>query len=331
MEGEAAGDHSTLAQEYALAELRFRSLVAEVRLPFPEVRLYERYLIKVERTRATLKRLLTVLHALMLHKERTVALLHAIFQREQVLAAVHTLAADFREKRVGTLEAQTKYLQLLFALQQLTLAVVDAIASWRDGLTRPFPFMWQGGSYFAKISADCAALDDPATCPLATVVPTQLTRFPLASNLPALQMFRTAGLPPIEGPQPAPGTAPAVLSVTYPLRVKVPKGGTVPPVPSKVAAKLAAAEAAVLGEAAAQQALAADLAALADAGRVLPLLDCRRAIPTAAQGVPCHNAAWLAQFRQAAAAFATAATQPPPASPTKAPQVAAPAAAGDDV
>ena len=94
------------------------------------------------------------------HPHPAVAVLEAIEARERELRDLAELAAD-----VGSSVQDLPLAQVAAAVRGLmlrighaTLCVAVAVAEWRSGLTRAFPFLWRGQNYLVKCANDTAFL-----------------------------------------------------------------------------------------------------------------------------------------------------------------------------
>jgi hypothetical protein len=310
---------------YDAAEREFEELAEAVHLPFLDRKLIRKYFLS-ERTAGHLTGLLAVVAALRDHKDQTLTLLKAVFEREQILHAMKAMVADFGSGRLTALEVQTKVLQLLYGLQRVTLRIVEGVQAWRAGLTRPFAFEWRGANYLLRILADGKALD---ACAVSQVLPLQLGTYPLCSNLTALCLFGPGGCGGPRGPDAA--GQQAVLSITYPMKAS--KKGLLKQVPPELQQRLQRAEVVLFAESGTQGTLLQDLQALQASGAFVTLLDLRPLIPNCADGVPLANPAWDRQLNRAlvaaAARLRAAAPEPPPPPPaTPAPSAAGGGAVG---
>ena len=268
---------------YSAAERKFRGLVADVHLPFLEVTLYEKYFIDVK-TDERLRCLEEVCDALNEHRVQTLRLLKLIHEREAVLAKIAKAADDFANQRITALEVQTTVLQLLYEHQTATLQIVEGILSWREGLTRPYAFQWQGMNYISKIKKDCKKLDEST---LRKVLPLRVTQFPLCSNITSLSLFAQGG-----GKQSAKGqTQSASAERTNRLR---------------------AAEAIIFEEENLQAKVLRELSAIADTGRFVPLLRLPHLVPDCSNGIPITRTEWDKQLKSVMADAAEHAANPPP-------------------
>jgi len=267
-----------LKQQYDAAHSAFQRLSRETRLSFLERELYLRFFIS-RRDQKHLEGTLTIVNALAEHKRRTLRLLKLVYEREFAQSALKVLCYDYAAGQLSTLEVQTRVLQLLYALQQATLKVVEGIADWRQPLTRPYPFMWKGMNYMSKIIADSQFLD---SCELSRVLPLQMSQHPLCSNLSSLSLFSG-------------GTKAG--SVTFPIKKKY-LGNT----PPEMQARLQRAEAAVYDEQAQQESLLRELTAISASGAFVPLLNVHTIIPNCIAGVKLTNKDWDARYARAVAA-----------------------------
>jgi hypothetical protein len=269
-------DAARLEELYAAAERKFAALAGDVHLPFLEVKLYRKYFIQVK----TEHRLdnLGELNALMQrHRLQTLRVLKLVHEREQVMARITAKALDFAEQRVSTLDVQTQVLQLLHAHQQVTLKIVEGVTLWREALTRPYPFHWNGGNYLAKVLDDCAYLDE---CELRTILPLRVEQFPLCSNIASLGLFGSAS-----------GGAGAKAA-------KAARGGKAAGEAAE-AKRLRDAEGTLFAEPELQAKLMRELEAVSASGYFVPLLNMQRVIPNCFSGIRVSNKEWNAQLSEA--------------------------------
>ncbi|KAF0694966.1 Aste57867_14189 [Aphanomyces stellatus] len=76
-----------------------------------------------------------------------ILVLKAIVTREMCLDQLVGLATSFAATPVQLLES-------VLALRDASLAVVEAIATWRSYMVRPMPFLWHGINYMWRMVAD---------------------------------------------------------------------------------------------------------------------------------------------------------------------------------
>ena len=80
--------------------------------------------------------------------------LQLIHRREIIVMYVFALTHDFANGQLTTVGLQNKVVPLLCALQKVGLKIVEGILRWRQQLTRPYSFMFQGVNYLLKMLAD---------------------------------------------------------------------------------------------------------------------------------------------------------------------------------
>eukprot|EP00906_Rhabdomonas_costata_P011576 RCo016502 len=275
----------SLADSYARVERKFDALVAELHIPFLDRKLFRKYFV-TQKTEANLAKLVYIVRALAEHKAQTLTLLRLIFEREQLVGATRAVAVDLSQGKVTTLEAQTKVLQLLYSIQQATLRVVEGIQEWRMRLTRPYPFQWRGVNYLLKILRDCQIIESSV---LKTVLPLQLTAFPLCSNLTSLSLFG-----PTYSSDPVKGTT---VAITYPMKMS--KKQAVPQQSPEMQLRLQQAEATVLSEHGLQVSLMQELQGITVSGAFLTVLNVREAVPNCCEGIRLNNRAWDQRLQMA--------------------------------
>lgn len=174
-----------LSEQYRQGERKFLTLAQDVHLPPLDIKIIEKYFIKVK-TAQRLEHLKLVNDALEQHRLATIRILKLVGERESILKTIKQKAADFSARKLSTLEAQSTVLHLLYQHQQLSLSIIEGIFLWRESLTRPYPFQVHGENYLRKIVSDCAQLESSS---LKTILPLRLGQFPLCSNISALKMF----------------------------------------------------------------------------------------------------------------------------------------------
>ena len=268
-----------LERRAELLERRFDGLLADVHLPFLEVRLYRKYYLSV-RSEQRLNDLEKVLAAMKQHRTHTLAVLKLIHEREAVVKEITAKADEFAERKAATLDVQTRVLQLLHAHQEVTAKLIEAIQVWRSGLTRPYPFHWQGVNYIRKIVSDCEGIDE---CDLRTVLPLRLSQYPLCSNITSLALFANGD----PGPNPT----------------EIPhgsKGGKKATAEEKQKrARIVDAEKLIFDEAGLQAKVMRDLDAISASGYFVPLLNMPEIIPSCASGIRISNRTWSKQLSDA--------------------------------
>ncbi|KAJ9436822.1 hypothetical protein DIPPA_10340 [Diplonema papillatum] len=256
-----------LEKQYDVARRTICEIARQLHLPFLETKLYLKFFVDM-RDECHLPATLTILNALLNYKRLTVVVLSRIREREDVLAEMKNLAYNYTTKTVGTMEAQSKALALLYGLQQYTAKVLDAIAEWRALLTRPFPFVWNGVNYIMKVVGDCRFIDSSE---LKRVLPVQLAAHPLCSTLTSLATLVGTG------------------TLSYPMKKRY--------TTSSEQTRLHRMEAGVYEELGQQKALHKELAGLAADDWFLPCLSLPSLIPNCATGIKVTNAGWAERYR----------------------------------
>eukprot|EP00993_Chasmostoma_nieuportense_P001032 NODE_1948_length_1327_cov_19.635000_g1851_i0.p1 GENE.NODE_1948_length_1327_cov_19.635000_g1851_i0~~NODE_1948_length_1327_cov_19.635000_g1851_i0.p1 ORF type:complete len:382 (+),score=142.82 NODE_1948_length_1327_cov_19.635000_g1851_i0:62-1147(+) len=266
---------TVLGEQFQIAERKFEALMKDLHMPFLDVKLYRKYFI-AQKSEQNLSNLLSIIETLSTHKAHTLRLLKLIFEREQIVNVIKVMAYDYAKGKLSTLEVQTKVLQLLYALQQVSLQVIEGIQEWRSLLTRPFAFEWRGINYIFKIIKDCQFID---TCDLNSVLPLQLGTYPLCSNLNSLNLFG----PPV-------GATASAVAITYPMKMK--KRSKMPPVTAEFQQRLQRAEVIIFSEHNLQLNLIKELSAINGAGAFLTILDVKHVVPNCCDGIRLNNKAW---------------------------------------
>lgn len=269
-----------LLREYDAAERKFNALVADLKLPFLEVKLYQKYFVQTK----TPERLavLREVNALMIENRlQTLRLLKLIQERETVVSAVFNKAMEFSANRVTTLEVQTQVLQLQYKHQQVTLKIVEGIVAWRELLTHPYSFQWKGLDYLLKIADDCREIDGSS---LRTVLPLRVSQFPLCSNITSISLFA-------EGAKGSSGSKKAAPDAAHSQQQQ----GTSP----EMTRRLRAAEAIIFDERGVQERLLRHLQSVANTGSFVPLLNLQNFIPNCTSGIHVSKKEWDEQNRGA--------------------------------
>ena len=272
-----------MEEQYTMLERKFDTLASDVHLPFLEVSLYRKYFVEVK-TEDKLQGFAEVCNALSDHRMGTLKLLKLIHEREGVMEKITEKADEFSKGKLTTLEVQTTVLQLLHAHQTVTLQFVECLKTWRENLTRPYPFQWRGKNYISKINDDCAFLDQSS---LRTVLPLRVTQFPLCSNITSLNLFASEGKEDT-------GTGDRV-------------------------ARLRAAETIVFEEDNIQRKLLGELQGVAAEGRFVPLLLLPHLIPQCQSGIRISRADWDQQLKSALNAAGQGAGDSPRSSRSRTP------------
>eukprot|EP01006_Ploeotia_vitrea_P014740 TRINITY_DN4027_c0_g1_i1.p1 TRINITY_DN4027_c0_g1~~TRINITY_DN4027_c0_g1_i1.p1 ORF type:complete len:475 (-),score=65.22 TRINITY_DN4027_c0_g1_i1:43-1467(-) len=277
-----------LREQYRIAEQKFSQLVKELHVPFLDAKLYRKYFIQ-QKTASNLQCLLSITECLQAHKQQTLKLLKLIFEREQIVHNIKLMAFDYAQGKLSTLEAQTKVLQLLYALQQVTVHIVEGIDEWRKRLTRPYPFEWRGINYIFKIIKDCQFID---TCDLKSVLPfLSLSSHPLCANLNSLNLFGPQQIGSANG-------APSSIAITYPMKPTT-KKSVVPSVSPEFQQRLKRGEMMIFAEYHQQVNLLKELTAKHSAGTFLTVLSVKHIIPNCADGIRLNNKAWDKRLQRA--------------------------------
>eukprot|EP01012_Entosiphon_sulcatum_P024493 TRINITY_DN2964_c0_g1_i1.p1 TRINITY_DN2964_c0_g1~~TRINITY_DN2964_c0_g1_i1.p1 ORF type:complete len:414 (-),score=80.49 TRINITY_DN2964_c0_g1_i1:41-1183(-) len=271
-----------LRQQYRTVEQKFDTLVRELHMPFLDVKLYRKYFI-VQRSDPNLQKLLVIVDTLQQHKQQTLRLLKLIFEREQIVHVITVMAYDYSQGKLSTLEVQTKVLQLLYALQQVTLKIVEGIQEWRVRLTRPYAFEWRGINYIFKIIKDCQFID---SCDLSAVLPLQLSSRPLCSNLNSLNLYGGGVY-----------TSGGSIAITYPMKTS--KKGMLPQATPEFQQRLQRGEVIIFSEHNLQVNLMKELAAFEAAGAFLTILDVKSVVPNCCEGIRLSNKAWDRRLQSA--------------------------------
>lgn len=277
-----------LLQSYHYVEQKFEAMVKELHMPFLDCKLFRKYFLS-QRTEANLTSLARVVSALSQHKAQTIALLRLIFEREQLVSATKAVAGELSKGKVTTLEAQTKVLQLLYAIQQATLNVVEGVQEWRALLSRPYPFEWRGVNYLVKILKDCQIIESSV---LKAVLPLQLSTYPLCSNLSSLSLFG-----PSYTADPVKGTA---VAITYPMKLsklKQQQGQAI--LTPEMQLRLEQAEAVVLSEHELQVNLFKELSEMTTKGTFITVLNVREVVPNCCEGIRLSNKEWDQRLKTA--------------------------------
>lgn len=277
-EQELGSPSMPLTRRLALVSGRLRELVAELHIPFLDSRLYQK--CTSSKDEEALYKLCVVTKAAMEHRRRTKSLLQLIRRREVIVLCLLAVSEEYCNGEVSTVEFQRKAVRLLYTLQRLSLAVVQGVDRWREQLTRPYPFMYQGVNYLLKILADNHQLSMSS---LNQVLPLRLYDYPLCSHLPSLSILRAEMA--------------ADGFVTYPLQPG--KKGYFSALPAKSQAKLKRAEAYLKAEQAQQQKLFTELHSLAQQGMFLPILNTSAAVPGCLTGISLKSEKWSRRLQEA--------------------------------
>ncbi|KAJ9449955.1 hypothetical protein DIPPA_31473 [Diplonema papillatum] len=107
-------------------------------------------------------------------------------QRQGANPAEEAAAAAAAASQPPPSALQVRALRELRSLQKRTLAVVEAVASWRRLLRRPFRFAFEAENYLLRVSRDCRHLDESS---LGRGLNLRLAAFPLLSHVPSLSLF----------------------------------------------------------------------------------------------------------------------------------------------
>eukprot|EP01006_Ploeotia_vitrea_P055860 TRINITY_DN68040_c3_g1_i1.p1 TRINITY_DN68040_c3_g1~~TRINITY_DN68040_c3_g1_i1.p1 ORF type:complete len:696 (-),score=64.88 TRINITY_DN68040_c3_g1_i1:1694-3781(-) len=269
-------NESVLQYNYRVVEEKLNQLAGELHVPCLDVMLCRKYFLD-DQSEENLIRLTEYVGILVDMRDGILELLKAVTQREEILYQLQKLSKVVEKGNFNRIDMQTSVFQWLFGLQQITLTVVEGIASWRKYLTRPFPFEWQGMNYLLKLHNDCRALD----CGwLKTILPLKLTNFPLCSNLQSLSLFA----PPDD------------LQSSSMAKQQTPN---VDPAFTK---RLKMAETIVRDEVQVQTSLVKELDALVDGRRFLPLVHCADIIPNCYTGIKLSDnvyKSWGPKLRKA--------------------------------
>jgi hypothetical protein len=269
---------AALLRRFDSAVHTMRQLSGETRLPFVDVKLYEKYAVDAvgppgaaarHAAPQHVNRIEAIVGALSDHKYRTLETLHAIALREKTMATLRELQRQAKEG-LSTLDIQALALRELYDLQRQTLDVVQCVIRWRSNLTRPYTFLHNGENYVLSMVMDAAELERGE---LGQVLPLQLVAFPLLSNVPSIALFKHDK-----------------KTVTYPL--KRTQAAAVAAVSPALQKKLVGAEAYLHKELTQQLGLHKELLSLVAQGRTVPLLQVPGAMPVSAsrQGVRVHSA-----------------------------------------
>mmetsp|Transcript_16151 Transcript_16151/g.28627 ORF Transcript_16151/g.28627 Transcript_16151/m.28627 type:complete len:357 (-) Transcript_16151:222-1292(-) len=278
-------------QQFHLVENKFRKLCEDLHISFLDVKVYEKYVLS-QRTPERLYKLCIVTKLLMEHKAHTMDVLRLVQHREVVVICIFALINDFAKGDIGTIELQDHVTRLMHSLQRLSLKVVEAVDSWREPLTRPFPFMFQRVNYLLKIITDNHVL---SSSPLSGVLPLNLYEYPLCSQLPTIGHFTKA----LRGKSGV---------------IQAPKTNGPPPANKRWQMRLQYAEARLKQELSHQQSLVKEMQSLSSEGLFLPILN-TDVIPGCATGISLRSSTFQRRLQQAlqqaVAALSVPATQMP--------------------
>lgn len=265
-------------EQFRVANAAFTRLADDTRLPFLEVQLIRKYFIERRDTRsiATIERINVVLGE---HRRQTLRILGMCQTRDTLVEDLMATIRQFKGRELTTLQFQTAALHLLYQHRQITLAIVEEVFAWREGLTRPFPFTFKGGNYFARILADCKAIDGAG---IEQVLPLKMAEFPLCSNVQAISLFADADRSPTRGE----------LPVSPERRAKR---------DAAIQERLRTAEVILLNEVAMQQRVFNELKEISEAGKFVTLLNIPDIIPDCSEGIPVSNKQWDGLMRQSVA------------------------------
>eukprot|EP01064_Diplonema_japonicum_P002998 TRINITY_DN11970_c0_g1_i1.p1 TRINITY_DN11970_c0_g1~~TRINITY_DN11970_c0_g1_i1.p1 ORF type:complete len:303 (+),score=99.24 TRINITY_DN11970_c0_g1_i1:733-1641(+) len=258
---------SSIERQFDIAEKTINKLSKELHLPFLEIKLYKRFFVDL-RDKEHLNATLLIMNTMLEHKRSTLLVLEAIEEREKVLQEFKELAYAYSRNNVSSVDVQAQAFQLLYSLRQATLKVVELIVVWRERLTRPYPFIWNGINYMLRILGDCQFIDSSE---LSKVLPLQLTTHPLCSNLSSLSLFGGAA--------------------NFPLKKKYTTGSEEQP-------RLQRVETALYEEHGMQTRLLRELSAMATGGAFIPLLNLTSLIPNCSTGVQLTNKSWDQRYNQ---------------------------------
>lgn len=295
-EAKARAEAEQKERERTIEQLRVLS--GEAQLPFLDRLLLDKYMC-AEHPQLTPREQQAmaahVVDVLKLHRAATVRCMRAVDAREKVMVALDAVAAEADAATAGhaaeNLDLQAQGLRHLYQLRQATIAVVEAIVAWRALLTRPFAFAAANSSnYILKIAIDSARLDRGG---LAKLLPLQLTRCPLMTNVPALNLFG----PGADDAAPRPGSSGNPPPKAYPMKRL--NRTTAPPLDATEHKRLVHAEEYVLGELDGQLALHRELLDLCTHGLFVPVLNVPRVIPCGAAGLPLVSTEWLDRVQRA--------------------------------
>ncbi|CUG93495.1 Hypothetical protein, putative [Bodo saltans] len=298
MSSTEANDHlldPRVAEEYRIAEKRFHALVSDVHLPQLDAQLFTKYFLK-QKSPQRLDSLKDIVEKLESHKLATLRILKAIQERESIMQTILATADAFGRRNITTLDAQTSVLQQLYRHQQITLAIIEGVFAWRNGLTRPYPFQYKGRNYLRKIVEDCEFLD---SCQLKTILPLRVAQFPLCSNISALKMFhdkkgkgdsidgRSGKLSPVRSPSKSPRKT----------QHRTP-ASQIPPNDVDQTARLRAAESLLFAEHGLQVRVMRELLALANKRQFVTLLSTPDIVPNCATGILVSDPNWEGPLRE---------------------------------
>eukprot|EP01063_Lacrimia_lanifica_P022543 TRINITY_DN30097_c0_g1_i1.p1 TRINITY_DN30097_c0_g1~~TRINITY_DN30097_c0_g1_i1.p1 ORF type:complete len:344 (+),score=134.26 TRINITY_DN30097_c0_g1_i1:84-1034(+) len=284
-------DEAELQASYAVAERVVGSVSKELRIPFLEVKLYQKFFLSM-RDQKHLQATLLIVNTLLDHKRQTLKVLTLIKEREEVLAQLKNLAYKYASEQVSTLEAQSVVFQLLYGLQQSSLRVVEGILDWRKALTRPYGFVWHGQNYILKMIHDSQFLD---ASELSKVLPLQLSTHPLCSNLASLSLF--GGGVAAKG---RPGSA------AYPLKKKYVANGV------EDVARIQRAETAIYEEHGLQRRVLQELTHLSNDSAFITVLNLSAIIPNCGTGVKLTKKSWQTRYADSLRAALAKLDEPPP-------------------
>jgi len=134
-------------QQLARLQDKIESLWVELCLPQYECEHYAATFLD-EPTVPKLQQANDHLKTLQRHRSRTLEVLRHIQLRESVLSELATLVTS------ESMADMAMLIKLVPALRLHTVAAVEAVDAWRQGLWRPMPFMWNGLNYLLKASTD---------------------------------------------------------------------------------------------------------------------------------------------------------------------------------
>lgn len=328
-----------ISADYIVLGTRFRRLVEETHLPFLEIKLYEKYFLE-PRLPERIEGFKTIIQKLEDHRAQTVRVLALCSERELIVNKMFQVIESYKKREMTTLQLQTALLRCLYHHQQLALGVVEGVQKWREDLTRAYPFTFKGDNCLVSILSDCERVEKAN---LSSVLPLQLRRYPLCSNVTAITLFseefdneiaHSKATASPKAPQQNPHRKTPNISLDSPRKSTSSKKATSPSTPrgdktpsksnksslirqSSMAERLQAAEAALVAEPLMQVHIATELSAIAEAGRFVPLLRIPHIVPDCITGLVVSDREWEAQMRVVVAEMKEKAEKEAALGPTK--------------
>ena len=157
--GRGSEEVLSLLPRFEQAKRRVLHLWNELKLPRREHKFFMAQFFKPV-SYANLNQINAQISRLLEHRMVTLAVLEPIEIREGYMNELRNLCrlyTDVPHMRFGKEEREhhkQRTEELMTWLVQVTLEVIEAIALWREGLTRPAPFVYRNENYVQKILAD---------------------------------------------------------------------------------------------------------------------------------------------------------------------------------